>query len=375
MKSNTRASLNTLMLSLAILFASLLQATANTATAKPSYTLDFAANAGTAAYIVAGCANGCNRGTAMTQATENPISLIYRVNDTVQFIKTVNGHPLQLSYNNTVLFTISADSGSINYTFTEVGTYTYVCTSHASMTGTILVVTPETPIIFATYSSGNSGGSSYTSGSASASISSSGSSSLIVPCPAGQHVNSSKPTLPYCTDCSPGRFSGYESKNTSCDTCAAGNYSAVQGATTCLRCPPGKYTNTTGSSTCVDCSDDSYNKEFSSTACTQCPTRISGQYQYTGKSDPNHTRCNVTVLIILSTESSKISKAEEAGLDVFLFVFWAALIFLAWYYCIKPYCKQRNKQRVETEVERSISGEKTGKARYTLINTMEDFMY
>ena len=374
------------MLSLAILFASLLQATANTATAKPSYTLDFAANSGTAAYIVAGCANGCNRGTAMTQATENPNSLIYHVNDTVQFIKTVNGHPLQLSYNGTVLFTISADSGSINYMFTEVGTYTYVCTSHASMTGTILVVTPETPIIFATYSSGNSGGSSYTSGSASASASTStsGSSNPIVPCPAGQHVNSSKPTFPYCTDCSPGRFSGYESKNTSCDTCAAGNYSAMQGATTCLRCPPGKYTNTTGSSTCVDCSDDSYSKEFSSTACTRCSTRIreqvsaSGdQYQYTGKSDPTHTRCTDTMLIISITESLKISTTKEAGIDVFLFVFWALLFCLPLYCCIKRYSKQQDKGEVNNGIEEgeTIKEVEPVKARYTLINTMEDFMY
>lgn len=58
---------------------------------------------------------------------------------------------------------------------------------------------------------------------------------------------------------------------TSCQSCAAGYYSDIQGLDACKQCLPGYYSNASESSLCLPCLAGTYADTFGSTFCTPCP--------------------------------------------------------------------------------------------------------
>ncbi|MGB3772192.1 MAG: plastocyanin/azurin family copper-binding protein [Rhodococcus sp. (in: high G+C Gram-positive bacteria)] len=81
---------------------------------------------------------------AMTVTVENmaynPESVTIKKGDTVEWVFADNGLPHDVVEDDTEMFKSELLSeGTFSYTFDEVGTFTYHCTPHPMMVGTVVV--------------------------------------------------------------------------------------------------------------------------------------------------------------------------------------------------------------------------------------------
>ncbi|XP_035682322.1 uncharacterized protein LOC118419823 [Branchiostoma floridae] len=90
-------------------------------------------------------------------------------------------------------------------------------------------------------------------------------------CPAGQFNTQSGSSS--CQPCPAGKYSS-STGSTECQACPAGRYS-TSGSTACTRCPAGQYSASSGSSSCQSCPTGEYSSSSGSTSCQSCPA---GQY-------------------------------------------------------------------------------------------------
>mmetsp|Transcript_38068 Transcript_38068/g.104767 ORF Transcript_38068/g.104767 Transcript_38068/m.104767 type:complete len:1272 (+) Transcript_38068:107-3922(+) len=86
------------------------------------------------------------------------------------------------------------------------------------------------------------------------------------PCSTGKYGNTGTNR---CMDCIAGRYSSIEG-STTCDICAVGTMSFVNGANECSTCPAGRYAGSFGSTECTECSPGWVQGITGQSECTPC---------------------------------------------------------------------------------------------------------
>ena len=162
----------------------------------------------------------------------------------------------------------------VTVTFSEVGTYYYVCVLHSAMVGKIVVSSCDGECLSCPSGryqgeSGQSGCLSCPSGEYQGEVGQSG----CLSCPSGEYQGEVGQSG--CLYCPSGEYQG-EVGQSGCLSCPSGRYQGEVGQSGCLSCPSGRYQGEVGQSGCLSCPLGEYQGEVGQSGCLSCP---SGEYQ------------------------------------------------------------------------------------------------